>query len=139
MTGRTFVAVRRAKFRGISGPVNIPRGTRLQESNGGVLVLDGRLVCTVNGARGRDFFALDDDGQGILRGSLTCAIRNKLQCRGKDYQARWNRIWGSLMCKRYQNPDHEDHWLWNQAFYEAPIQDLQSIARLVGARSKEAA
>ena len=43
------------------------------------------------------------------------------------------------MCKRYQNPDHEDHWLWNQAFYEAPIQDLQSIARLVGARDKEAA
>lgn len=139
MTGRAFVAARRAKFRGISGPVNIPRGTRLQESDGGVLTLDGRLVCTVNGARGRDFFALDDDGRGVLRGALTYAIRNKLRCRDKNYQARWDRIWGSLMCKRYQNLEHADFWIWNQAFYEAPIDDLQSIARLVGAQSKEAA
>lgn len=38
------------------------------------------------------------------------------------------------MCKRYQNPEHKDFWVWNQAFYEAPVEDLRAIAAMIGAK-----
>ncbi len=60
----------------------------------------------------------------------------ELERKDADHQKRWDRIWGALLCKRYQRQDHPDFWLWNQAFFEAPISDLQSIARLVGATVK---
>lgn len=127
-----YVAARRARFNGISGPVNIPRGTRL-EQQGRYIYHEGQQLCTVKSKAAHDFLAPDDDGQGLERGRLIAAIRSTLERKDADHQKRWDRIWGALLCKRYQRQDHPDFWLWNQAFYEAPISDLQSIARLVGA------
>ena len=130
-----YVAARRARFLGISGPVNIPRGTRL-EQQGRYIYHEGRQICTVKSKAAHDFLAPDDDGQGLERGRLIAAIRSRLEKRDAGYQARWNKLWGAPRFWRYRRPEHEDFWVWNQAFYEAPICDLQSIARLVGATVK---
>ena len=37
------------------------------------------------------------------------------------------------LCGKDRHPDHEDHFRWGNAFFEAPIADLNYIAALVGA------
>ena len=131
----SYIVTRRAKFLGISGPVNIPYGTKLDQQ-GRFVYYDGKPLCTTKSNSARLYMAPDDDGKGIERGALIAAIKATLERKDADHQKRWDKIWGALMCKRYQRQDHPDFWLWNQAFYEAPICDLQSIARLVGATVK---
>ena len=128
-----YVARKRAKFKAMCGRVNIPWGTVLEEQ-GGFLIYQGKRLCAVTGQNAHDYFSLDDDGQGYLRGVLVDAITSALEKRDADYQTRWDKIWESPLCQRYKRPEHEDHWLWNHDFYNAPVEDLQSIARLVGAK-----
>ena len=47
---------------------------------------------------------------------------------------RWEKVWADPVCGRYKRPDNEEHWLWNEAFYNAPVDDLRHIARLVGVK-----
>lgn len=138
MEVHNYVAKRRAQFVGISKErVNIPYGTKVIAKDGFV-VYKGGVICSTNSHNGRKFFSLDDDGKGLMRGALVDAILSQLRP-PKDgptdeYNTRWNRIWESLTCKRYRSPKHDDRWIWNQAFYEAPIEDLQSIAALADIR-----
>jgi hypothetical protein len=37
------------------------------------------------------------------------------------------------VCVQYRRSDAADVWLWNHAFYNASIDDLTHIAKLVGA------
>lgn len=128
-----YVARKRAKFKAMCGQVNIPWGTVLEEQ-GGFLIYQGKRLCAVTGQNAHDYFSLDDDGQGYLRGVLVDAIKTRLEKRDGSYQARWDKVWAAPVCQRYRRPNHEDHWLWNHDFYNAPVEDLQSIARLVGAK-----
>lgn len=129
-----YVATQRAKFEGIRGPVNLPYGTEVRRV-GDYLFKNGTCLCSAKSDNGRMYFSPNDDGNGQKRGELIRAIKAKLEFRDTDidWQNRWNRIWGSLMCKRYQSQDHQDFWVWNQAFYEAPIEDLQSILAMISA------
>lgn len=129
-----YIVTHRARFMGLCGPVNIPYGTELA-CKGSYVLYDGKRLCSVNSQNARECLAPDDDGRGKERGALIASIKETLERKDADHQKRWNKIWGSLMCKRYQNPFHKDFWVWNQAYYEAPISDLQSIARLVGAKT----
>lgn len=131
----SYVAIRRARFLGINGFVNIPYGTKMDQQ-GRFICHNGKPICTINSHSGRAYFAPDNDGRGLERGALIAAIKGTLERKDADHQKRWNKIWGSLMCKRYQNPEHSDFWVWNQAFYEAPVEDLQSIAKLIEAVRK---
>ena len=63
-------------------------------------------------------------------------ILSRLERRDANYQARWDRVWESPLCQPYKRPEHEDWWVWNYAFYNAPIPDLQRIAALVGAKRR---
>lgn len=128
-----YVATRRVKLDGIHSPVNIPYGTKL-ELVGRFICYDGKAVCSTKSNTARAYFAPDYDGSGLKRGALIAAIKRTLERKDADHQKRWDKIWGSLMCKRYQNPEHQDFWVWNQAFYEAPICDLESIAKMIGAK-----
>ena len=62
------------------------------------------------------------------------SIKAKLEKRDAGYQARWDKVWDDDLCQKYRRPEHEDWWLWNHAFFNAPIPDLRHIAGLVGAR-----
>lgn len=127
----SYITTRRAKFLGINGPVNLPYGTKLDQQ-GRFVYYDGKALCTTNSNSARLYMAPDYDGYGLERGALITTIKATLGRKDADHQKRWDKIWGALMCKRYRNPEHQDFWVWNQAFYEAPLCDLQSIARLIG-------
>lgn len=127
-----YVCHRRARFESISGRVNIPYGAAL-ERQGDFLYYQGRQLCAAGSQRAHEHFKRDDDGQGLRRGALTEAICKTLERRDAGHQDRWDRVWADKLCGKYRHPDHEDHFLWGNAFFEAPIADLNYIAALVGA------
>lgn len=127
-----YVARKRARFHSFGREVNIPWGTVLKEQ-GGSLFWKGKLLCGVTSQNAYDYFSRDDDGQGELRGQLVGAILGRLEKRNNGYQDRWNKVWADAKCQQYRNLKHEDWWVWNYDFYNAPIPDLQYIAMLVGA------
>ncbi len=132
-----YTARQRARFKGLSGPVNIPWGAAL-ENEGGFLMWQGEQLCAATSQNAFDFFSHDDDGQGRERGALVTDILARLQPQnpGDACQARWDKVWDDTVCQRYRRPEHEDHWIWSYDFYNAPTVDLWYIARLIGARPK---
>ena len=129
----TYILHRRFKSTAISGAVNIPACTICKES-GGVIYFGNKQICFVTSENAHQFFARDDDGNGLLRGRLTQAIQHTLQKRDPQYQARWDKVWDDKLCRKYKRSEHDDFWLWNHDFFNAPILDLQYIAALVGAK-----
>lgn len=133
-----YVARRRARFKSRSGQVNIPYGTAL-ENQGGTLMLNGKPLCYATGQNACDYFSQNDDGRGLERGALVAAILARLERKphkeDAGYQARWDKVWADRLCQQYRRREHEDRWLWNQDFYDAPVDDLRHIAGLVGARA----
>ena len=135
MSEGRYIARKRARFKGFDGPVNIPWGASL-EVRDAILYWNGAAVCGVSSQNAYDYFSRNDDGNGKLRGQLVGAILSRLERRDANYQARWDRVWESPLCQPYKRPEHEDWWVWNYAFYNAPIPDLQRIAALVGAKRR---
>lgn len=133
MGNMQYVAARRARFDGIAGRVNLKYGTDL-EAVDGFLTYNGLRVCAVTSQNSHDYFARNDDGNGLERGRLTASIIARLSKRDREYQTRWDRIWADPLCQKYKREDSTDFWLWNHAFFEAPLEDLRHIARLAGVR-----
>lgn len=127
-----YVTIKRAKFKSISGPVNIPYGAELECVNGSICK-DGKPICRITSHNAHEFFAPNDDGNGLSRGMLIRSIKATLENRDSEYQARWDKVWDDKICQKYKRIEHEDFWLWNHEFYCAPMFDLWHIARLVGA------
>lgn len=138
---RRYVARRRARIVGCNGQkVNIPYGSIL-EAQDGFLLWKGEPLCVDTSQNAHDYFSQDDDGQGQERGELVAAIAVRLETPPKaskaqrtERQARWDKVWGDPLCQKYKRPEHEDFWLWNHEFFDAPLADLRHIAALVGAR-----
>ena len=128
-----YIVKKRMREAGISGRVNLPYGTEV-EAVDGLIIHQGAAVCAVTSRNAHLYFARDDDGQGRERGALTLAITSTLEKRDKDHQARWDRVWEDETAQKYRRKDHEDHFLWGHAFFEAPVEDLRHIADLIGAR-----
>ena len=122
-----YIAHTRFRGKALCGRVNIPAGTKCRES-GGVILYGGGAVCAARSENAHQYFARDDDGCGMERGRLTRQIQKTLQKRDKHYQDRWDRIWADPICQKYKRCEHEDFWLWNHEFFNAPIFDLRHIA-----------
>ena len=126
----SYVARKRARFKSCNGQeVNIPYGTAV-EAQAGVLQWNGMPLCLDTSQNAYDYFSQNDDGQGLERGKLVEAIISRLEKRDAGWQARWDLIWADPMLRRYKRPEHETHWLWNQDFYDAPVEILRYIAVL---------
>lgn len=85
MNHNSYITVKRAKFKTISGEVNIPYGTKL-EVGGNVLLHNGKPVCAVFSDCAYEFFAQNDDGQGLLRGKLIQTIKSTLAKHDEAHQ-----------------------------------------------------
>ena len=79
-----YVCFRRFRGNAICGNVNIPYGTRLPVVNY-ILRMDGEMICTVRSQNSHDYFSLDDDGKGLIRGKLTEDINKLLQRPGNKH------------------------------------------------------
>lgn len=130
-----YVTTKRYKKLAQCGNVNIPYGTECVVVNNHI-ICDKGTICFVASQDAFDYFSQNDDGNGLERGRLTQAIIKRLERKEYDttYQKRWDKVWDDPVCQKYKRSDFADHWLWNYEFYNAPLFDLQYIARLVGAK-----
>lgn len=131
-----YIVYKRARFNGLSGAVNLPRGTKADEADGYIRI-DGRPICFDHSQNAYDHFSADEDGNGLLRGKLVTAIKKTLAKKDANHQARWDAVWADERCKLYRRTDHTDFWVWNYEFYHAPIFELRHIAQLIGVPDKE--
>lgn len=128
-----YITHKRFKDKAICGDVNLPAMTEC-ESNGIFITLDGKLLCCTTCENAHQFFARNDDGNGMERGKLTQAIQKTLSKRDDHYQERWDNVWDDEICQDYRRDDYDDYWLWNHEFFNADIETLKHIANLVGAK-----
>ena len=105
MNHNSYITVKRAKFKTISGEVNIPYGTKL-EVGGNVLLHNGKPVCAVFSDCAYEFFAQNDDGQGLLRGKLIQTIKSTLAKHdgliagnGTTVSGEPNCMWGDILTR----------------------------------------
>lgn len=131
----SYIARKRARFSAFGIPINIPWGTHLTAQEG-FIYLGEQPLCTVTSQIAFDYFTQDDDGKGQERGVLLESIIARLRPKNErdDCQRRWDCVWGDPLCQKYRRPVHEDFWLWNYEFFNAPVEDLRHIANLIGAK-----
>ena len=137
-----YVARKRARFVGCNGQrVNIPYGSILIAQDG-FLLWEGEPLCVETSENAHAFFSRNDDGQGQHRGELVTVILAVLENRPgmsekrrAKRQSRWDKVWADSLCQRYKRTEHEDFWLWSHEFYDAPVEDLRYIARLIGVKA----
>lgn len=125
-----YIIYRRFKEMAICGNVNLSAMTECAEHSG-IIYHDGDPLCLVGSENAHVYLAVNDDGNGMRRGDLTRKITNRLRIKDEFYQARWDRVWDDPLCQKYKRPEHPEHWLWNNAFYDASIDDLEYIWNLV--------
>lgn len=126
-----YICVNRFKQKALCGEVNIPYGTKLDETNN-VISYRENPICYIKSQNAYDYFARNDDGKGLERGKLTAEIIKLLNNR-KDgkYKNRWDRIWGDISLLKYKRPEHDDYWLWNYDFFNASIEELNRIKSMI--------
>lgn len=128
-----YITHRRFKDNSINGQVNIPSLSSCEEYDG-VIYFCGKQICYSASENAHQYFARNDDGNGVERGRLIQNIQNKLAKRDNEYQNRWNAIWDDKISQRYKRKEYDDFWLWNHEFYNAEIEDLKHIAKLINVK-----
>lgn len=120
--------------------LNIPYGTELTVTGDCLITPDGQAICFRHSENAKQHFAINDDGMGLIRGALTCAIAYSQRDRtGPD--GKWQRFteeeiailqrdWG-----RYLRQD-VDVVLFNDDFFCAPVEDLLKIAAALNTKTK---
>jgi hypothetical protein len=126
-----YIIHTRLKEKVICGKVNLP-ATTICELSGNMIMYEGKPICIVTSQVSHEHFTRNDDGQGLLRGSLIKAIQRCLTKRDVNYQNRWDKVWDDSLCQKYKRKEHQDFWLWNHDFFNASIEDLKYIANLIG-------
>lgn len=127
-----YITAKRFKRDGIGGHFNIPYGTKLEKRDG-VLVYDDKAVCKSRSAAAHEYFASNVDGRGLDRWKLSHAIIDTLGGYSGDSEL-WKLIFEDDLAQKYRRPEHQDHWLWNDAFFNASIEDLKYLAILIGVK-----
>ena len=125
-----YITTKRFKGQAMTSELNIPYGTEVQ-SVIGYLVYDNQPICAARSQNAYDYFARNDDGNGLERGKLIQEIKKVLSKKDSEYQARWDKVWDDEVCLKYKRVEYSDYWLWNHEFYNAEIEDLQYIAGLL--------
>ena len=125
-----YITIKRTKIKGISGDFNLPYGTEV-ECIDGVIYRNEKPVCSDHSQNAYDYFARNDDNNGLERGKLTQSIIKTLSKKDKNCQSRWDKIWSDNISNKYRRTDYNDYWLWNHDFYNAEINDLIHIKELI--------
>lgn len=125
-----YIVHKRFKDIAICGKVNLPATTScICEEN--IILYDGKPICINTSENAHQYFAIDEDGNGLERGKLTQEIQKRLSKRDSDYQKRWDKVWEDKICQKYKREDFEDYWIWNHDFFNASIWDLKYIKSLI--------
>lgn len=129
-----YVIHRRFRAQAICVPVNLPYGT-LCESNGNMIFWQGKPICLTTSQNAKEYFAVNDDGYGLERGAITHRIAFEQfglrEQHSPDYRERWAFVWANESLRQYKRADMDDYWLWNDAFFHAPIEELRRVGKLL--------
>lgn len=133
MDYKNYIARKRARFKSVSGEVNIPYGTAL-EVEGAFICWNGKPLCYPTSQSAHDFFSQNDDNLGLERGALVTAILACMEKPNGEQIERLEKLAADGKCARYRRPEHEDVWIWNQDFFDASPDELRYIASRIGAK-----
>lgn len=126
-----YILHKRFRQKAICGEVNLPATTEC-ESIDNIIFYQDKPVCVTTSENAHQYFACNDDGQGLFRGKLTQKIQLLLAKKDNQHDIRWNKIWNDDRCQPYKRSEYSDYWLWNNKFFNAPIDDLTYILTLIG-------
>lgn len=124
-----YIIYKRFKAKAICGDVNLPAMTKC-ETIGDMILYGDMELCSTFSANAHQYFANDEDGQGMIRGKLIQKISKQM----KDNRV--DSLCHDTICQQYRRKEHHGVWLWNQEFYNAPIEDLHHIAQILGVKTK---
>ena len=135
-----YVTFKRFRRNGMNGVhFNIPWGTVLEKHEDGILYFGESPVAVARSYAAHQHFCRDDDGRGQERGRLTQAIIKALGGNTREETPEWEAVFADALCQTYRRKEHEDYWLWDDSFFQAPMEDLEHIAALVGVKAKKGA
>ena len=124
----TYIAFKGFKKKSISGNTDIKKGESLEEKNK-MLYYNKKPICFTTSENGHNFFARNNDGNGLLRGELTQQI---LQAMPTLEDETLDKMFEDNICMKYKRGASEEDWHWNNEFYEASILELRHIATVMG-------
>lgn len=108
----------------ICGEITLPVGTECTAMSG-TIYHNLKAVCKIASYNAYNHFARNNDGNGLKRGELIKTIKDTLS----THIDRWERVENDPVCKQFN--EGGDDWIWNCAFYNASIAQLEYIANLV--------
>lgn len=140
MSHKNYMVRKRCKIDAICGPINLPYGTLVICEGGFISTKEGKRLCHAESQNAREYFSHNDDGMGTIRGHLVQSIIDALGAPPTDSGSqqrddRWAKVWNDPVCLKHKDPIHEDFFLWNISFYEAEVEELRHINKLVGGTS----
>ena len=141
MDHKNYIVRKRCRLDAICGPVNLPYGTLVVCEDNFLYTKDGKKLCFAGSQNALDYFSQNDDGMGALRGHLVQSIIDALGVSSPTKEAVlrrnevWKKVWADPMCQKFRNPQHDDYWLWDVSFYNAEVDELRQINKLVGGKS----
>lgn len=110
------------------GDISLPRGTVCIEKNDTIYHND-KPLCLNTSENAYLHFARNDDGNGLKRGELITSIKGVLALQDEHNYERWYRVRNAPDCQQFNR--FGDTWLWNFAFYNADISQLEGILALI--------
>lgn len=153
-----YIVTKRFKGKSLCGNVNLAYGTECEEKNN-TIYCNGKPLCFVTSENAHNYFSRNDDGQGERRGALVREIMGRLtennikyfdgdnspfgggkiypekfaayKAREKERLSAWDRVWDDPSIRKYKRVEFADFWLFNHDFYNAPIEDLEYILKIV--------
>lgn len=153
-----YIVTKRFKGKSLCGNVNLAYGTACEEKNN-TIYCNGKPLCFATSENAHNYFSRNDDGQGERRGELVHDILARLtennikyfegddspfgggkiypeklaayNAREKERKEAWDRVWSNLSIRKYKRKEFADYWLFNHDFYNAPIEDLEYILKVV--------
>lgn len=123
-----YITYKHFKAKAICGDVDIPIGAVCTEKDG-IIYHDDKRLCLINSENAHQYFARNDDGNGLKRGEFITAIKETLALRDEHTDERWQRVLDAPICKQFNRGG--DTWMWNLAFYNASIPYLEHIFALI--------
>lgn len=153
-----YIVTKRFKGKSLCGNVNLAYGTECEE-RGNTIYCDGKPLCFATSENAHQYFSRNDDGQGERRGALVREIMGRLtlpkvrhkpdpeyplaeyhmtdkesakrKAARKARNEAWGRVWDAPSIRKYKRVEFADYWLFNHDFYNAPVEDLEYILKIV--------
>lgn len=108
--------------------LRLPIGTKLVERNNILFYKNSQAICWVDSPNGHKYFAINNDGNGLIRGLLTQSIIKEIS--DTPWKIRLlNQHEKEL--QKYKRNTLISFWDWNNDFYKAPIKDLEKISKIL--------